>query len=180
MAWGRSAAIASSESTAPRGLPGRFTMMVLPRIAATARERIARDVFFKPSARICSANPGINRSAIAMVASGVTSRGPTPVPPVVSIKSASFESAAFFRCAEMPSRSSGRTAASTICQPSSRHRPATAGPELSSYFWLATESLTVRMETRMAWRICGLTFGYFGVFIRAVALAFVHQSQRFH
>jgi hypothetical protein len=125
-------------------------MIVVPRIPATARDKIARGVCFKPSARICSANPGIKRSATAMVASGVTSRGPTPVPPVVTIKSVSFESAVFFRNAAMPSRSSGKTAASTIFQPSSLHRPATAGPELSSYFWLATESLTVRMETRMA------------------------------
>ena len=39
-------------------------------------------------ARMCSAIPGAMRSQAASVASGVTSRGPNPVPPVVSTTSA--------------------------------------------------------------------------------------------
>ena len=41
------------------------------------------------SARIASANPGAVRSMIARVASGVTSSGVMPVPPVVKISAKS-------------------------------------------------------------------------------------------
>ena len=41
-------------------------------------------------ARIASAIPGTNRSATSRVASGVTSRGERPVPPVVKITSAAL------------------------------------------------------------------------------------------
>ncbi len=37
--------MASSDSTAPFGLPGRLMMMVVARMAATARDMIARGVF---------------------------------------------------------------------------------------------------------------------------------------
>jgi len=40
--------------------------------------------FASPAARITSARPGASRSITARVASGVTSRGPKPVPPVVT------------------------------------------------------------------------------------------------
>ena len=52
---------------------------------ATARERAAIGVFASPAARISSASPGASRSITARVASGVTSRGPNPVPPVVTM-----------------------------------------------------------------------------------------------
>lgn len=142
--------MASSDSTAPRGLPGRLMMMVVARIPATARDKIARGVFFDPSERMCSPKPGINLSTIAMVASGVTSRGPTPVPPVVRIMSASLASAVFCRRFSIVARSSGKTWDETICQPSSLQRVTTAGPERSSDFPLLTESLIVTTATRMA------------------------------
>ena len=47
-----------------------------------ARDSIAVGVFSRPLRRISSPMPGITRSAIACVASGVLSRGPIPVPPV--------------------------------------------------------------------------------------------------
>jgi len=101
---------------------GRFTTIVFPRMPATLRESSARRVFSAPAARMCSGSPGMSRSRIAAVASGVTSRGPNPVPPVVRIRSASFESAVSFRTASIAARSSGRTAEATILQPSSRQR----------------------------------------------------------
>jgi len=45
-------------------------MIVVPRIPAAARDKIARRVFCIPAARICSGNPGIARSITASVASG--------------------------------------------------------------------------------------------------------------
>ncbi len=54
--------------------------------AATPREIIAIGVTFNDSARIASAIPGASRSITFDVASGVLSRGPSPVPPVVTIK----------------------------------------------------------------------------------------------
>ena len=54
------------------------------RAPATARESAAIGVCASPVARISSARPGASRSITARVASGVTSRGPKPVPPVVT------------------------------------------------------------------------------------------------
>jgi len=53
----------------------------VPNRSDSARQNRARS-FSIPFRRISSANPGINRSATAIVASGVESRGPNPVPPV--------------------------------------------------------------------------------------------------
>jgi hypothetical protein len=72
----------SSDSQAQRGLPDRFTISLSFLAPTIPRESAARGVFFIPSARISSARPGIFLSAAAPVASGVTSRGPSPVPPV--------------------------------------------------------------------------------------------------
>ena len=76
-------------STAPLGLPGRLRMRVRPRIPATARDSMACGVILSDSARMTSARPGASRSITDRVASGVTSRGAKPVPPVVSITSKS-------------------------------------------------------------------------------------------
>jgi len=142
--------MASSDSTAPRGLPGRLIMIVVARIPATARDKIARGVFFDPAKRMCSPKPGISRSTTARVASGVTSRGPTPVPPVVRITSASLASAVFLSSVTIAARSSGKRCEDATCQPSSLQRAMTAGPERSSDFPLLTESLIVTTATRMA------------------------------
>lgn len=66
------------------GLPGKLTIRVWPRIAATLRESIQCAVCSREASRIASAIPGASRSATAAVASGVTSSGANPVPPVVS------------------------------------------------------------------------------------------------
>ena len=55
-------------------------------IAARLRDKIEFGVIFIDSARITSPKPGNSTRIIARIASGVTSRGPTPVPPVVKIK----------------------------------------------------------------------------------------------
>ena len=55
-------------------------------MAAKLRERIELGVIFMDSARITSPKPGSSTRMIARIASGVTSRGPIPVPPVVKIK----------------------------------------------------------------------------------------------
>ena len=57
------------------GLPGRFTISVLPRIPAVCRERIAVGTNAREVERICSPKPGSIFSQTAWVASGVTSLG---------------------------------------------------------------------------------------------------------
>ena len=69
------------------GWPGRLRISARPRITPTWRDRIAVGTKRRPIWRICSPKPGISRSATASVASGVTSRGAGPVPPVVSTRS---------------------------------------------------------------------------------------------
>ena len=66
-------------------------------------------VCFRPSVRIASAIPGTSYSITASVAWGVTSRGPRPVPPVVTISCTDPPSAQRRRCSEIRSRSSGMT-----------------------------------------------------------------------
>ena len=57
-AWSRTGTIASSDSSAPFGLPGRLTIRLPPRTPATPRLRSAIGVERRPSARIASASPG--------------------------------------------------------------------------------------------------------------------------
>ena len=60
------------------------------RPAKAAAERCKRCLRFVPSVRMSSASPGAaKRSHTASVASGVTSRGASPVPPVVTMNAAS-------------------------------------------------------------------------------------------
>ena len=72
--------MASRHSTAPLGEPGVLRMRAWPRVPAVARDS-------RPSgdtSRMASARPGAGRSRITSVPSGVRSRGPKPVPPVVT------------------------------------------------------------------------------------------------
>ena len=69
------------------GEPGKLTISVRPAMPETPRVRIPIGVCRAPSARIASAKPGASRSITARVASGVTSSGVSPVPPVVKIRS---------------------------------------------------------------------------------------------
>src|SRR5205823_10187502 len=100
---------ASSDSAAPLGLPGRLTMSVLFLTAAVPRESTAVGVCSSPLRRICSEIPGTIRSATACVASGVLSRGPMPVPPVVSKTSTRPESASDRNCSRIPAGSNNRS-----------------------------------------------------------------------
>ena len=69
------------------GFPGRLTISVRPRVPAVCLERIAVGTDCSETARINSPKPGRSLSQTAVVASGVTSRGAGPVPPVVTIRS---------------------------------------------------------------------------------------------
>src|SRR6266513_3371585 len=73
-------------STAPLGFPGSAITRERSMIAARLRDKIEFGVIFIDSARITSPKPGNSTRIIARIASGVTSRGPAPVPPVVKIK----------------------------------------------------------------------------------------------
>src|SRR6185503_15367813 len=81
--YGTAANTPSSVSRIALGWPGRLMIKAFFRTTATWRDRIAVGTYFKLTARICSPKPGITLSATARVASGVTSRGAGPVPPVV-------------------------------------------------------------------------------------------------
>lgn len=87
--WAMAPITASIFSRAALGLPGRFTIRVRPQMPAASRERQARGVIANEAARIASGMPGAMRSQTAAVASGVTSRGEKPVPPVVSTSATS-------------------------------------------------------------------------------------------
>src|SRR5579863_5787317 len=93
MTWAIKCSIAPSENIAPLGAPGRFTINVRPRDPAMPRDSTENFVCSRPFARISSAMPGISRSRTACVASGVTSRGEIPVPPVVRMSDAPNSSA---------------------------------------------------------------------------------------
>ena len=71
-------------SSQARGLPGRVITIVRARIPDTPRESIPCGVWRSASARSASSIPGLSRSSAARAASGVTSRGANPVPPVES------------------------------------------------------------------------------------------------
>ena len=77
----------SSVSAIAFGWPGRLMISALPRTTATWRDRIEVGTKARPMRRICSPKPGISLVATASVASGVTSRGAGPVPPVVRTRS---------------------------------------------------------------------------------------------
>jgi hypothetical protein len=86
-------------------------------VNAPLRESAAKGVDSRPLARITSPKPGASRGAMERTASGVTSRGPKPVPPVQRIKSISPESAHFWTAWAISSISSGTMFASAIIQP---------------------------------------------------------------
>ena len=62
-------------------------IMVCPDSPAMPRESMALGAFVSEKLRMASAIPGISVSITCRVASGVISRGPMPVPPVVKMKS---------------------------------------------------------------------------------------------
>jgi len=99
--------------TAPRhsaiavGLPGKVMMSDEPRIPAVWRDKMAVGIRPIETARIASPNPGSILVQTASVASGVTSRGDGPVPPVVMTNEQFCTSIRSISVAEMVSSSSG-------------------------------------------------------------------------
>src|SRR5882762_635303 len=174
-ACGSKCAIASSDSTAPLGLPGKFTMSVLVRTAAVPRESAAVGVCSMPLRRISSESPGTIRSATAWVDSGVLSRGPIPVPPVVKSTSTRLESATARNCSRIFAGSSDTHKEEVTSQPSPRQNATTAGPDKSSRSPLLTESLMVRTATRIR-KVSSQDSRR----LYRVAIGFIHQPHRFH
>jgi len=149
--WGTTSMTVCRLSTAPFGLPGRFRTRASPTTPVRPREMIAIGLTWRPTDRIVSARPGASRVRTALVASGVTSRGPKPVPPVVTTRSA--EAAMRRMAASISGSSSATTAVSAISKPDVASRSASARPESSVRVPWKTPSLTVRMAARRSWPI---------------------------
>src|ERR1041385_3650796 len=122
----------SKLSCTASGEPGRLTIRVADRMPLTPREIIAIGVFLKVWTRIASTKPGAARSITRKVASGVLSRGPKPVPPVVSNKLTSGRSAYSRSLSDNGSRSSERIFFATMCAPISVSSSTSSSPDLSS------------------------------------------------
>ena len=82
-------------------------MRLEPRVPAIWRDRMAVGTSTGSSSRISSPKPGSTRSHTASVASGVTSRGLGPVPPVVRMSEQPSTSASSMSAASIFGRSSG-------------------------------------------------------------------------
>src|SRR5258706_4083719 len=117
-------------------------------ITATCLDRMAVGTKRRLMARICSPKPGMTLSATASVASGVTSRGAGPVPPVVRTRWQPFSSTSSFNvdsitaCSSAMSRVSSRQAGAAIAEAS---QALSAGTPSSLYTPAEARSLT---ETR--------------------------------
>ena len=79
-----SGASTAMPSRTPPGEPGSVTTSADPMVPATPRDSTDVGTFSRETARSASAMPGTARSSIGSTASGVTSVGVRPVPPVVS------------------------------------------------------------------------------------------------
>src|SRR5664280_708945 len=132
------------------GWPGRLMTSDLPRTTATWRDRMAVGTKARLMRRICSPKPGSSFVATASVASGVTSRGAGPVPPVVTTRSHRSSSTSSRRVALMVASSSGmRRACHSIGFSTARvSQSRRAGMPLSSYVPEDARSLTDTMPTR--------------------------------
>src|SRR3954469_20856730 len=93
--------------------------------------------------------PGASFSSTARVASGVTSRGVRPVPPVVSTRSAASASAQDASTAGSRTVSSGTSARSASAYPRPAAHAAIASPEVSARSPRCPASEMVRMARRM-------------------------------
>lgn len=118
----------SKHSSTPFGLPGKLMMSVWFRTPTTCREVIANGVFSNVRMRMASAIPGMVRWMTSLVASGVTSRGPRPVPPVVAITSTFSVSQRCVRHWTIAALSSGRICVRITSNASSRNLAASSGP----------------------------------------------------
>lgn len=141
---------ASRHSRIDFGCPGRLTNRDDPRIPAVCRLRIAVGTFSKETFRISSPNPGIIFSHTSWVASGVTSRGAGPVPPVVMIRQHCSSSHILCISAAMICRSSEtiRYSGDHGETSTSRRYSQIAGPPRSSYSPRLARSETVSTPIR--------------------------------
>lgn len=150
IACGRIAEMASSCSTAPRGEPGSVMMRVLFATPAIPRDKYARGLVLPVKARASSINPGCWREMTLAAASGVTSRGESPVPPVLTIKS--IPESGLHQCRNRVSNapaSSGRQADSTTSAARcSRRKAEILGPDSSRTSPRAQRSEAVRTAAR--------------------------------
>src|SRR5262249_25827028 len=122
-------------------------MSVDCRMPETALDSAARGVAFKLSSRIISAIPGTFLSMTLSVASGVTSRGESPVPPEVTTSRKSSSLARRSRDS-IALRSSGKISIEATSNPASVKIRLASGPERSSRFPAAAVSLIVRTNAR--------------------------------
>ncbi len=136
-AWGSSGSSASRPLRTAPGLPGRLTIRQPPTTPALPRDSAANGVSAAARARRCSAIPGASRSTTSSVASGVTSRGARPVPPVVSTScepTAARRSAAAIACGRRsrpPGRSPRTPPARAAGRPRDPRGPRAAAPRRS-------------------------------------------------
>ncbi len=117
------------------GRPGRLTINAAPRSPAICRDKIAVGTSAKLAVRIASPKPGKSLSQTSAVASGVTSRGDGPVPPVVNTKAQRMSSISRVNACAIVTRSSGMRTRCGV-HGEARTRPtyaSIAGPPLSLY-----------------------------------------------
>ena len=147
---GTAAKTASRHSLTALGDPGRLMISAEPRTPAVWRERIAVGTWGRETARIASPKPASSLSSTAAVASGVTSRGAGPVPPVVMTRQHPASSTSSTRVARISSGSSGmtRAAASQGEVRTSLRYALTVGPPRSSYTPWEARSETETMPMR--------------------------------
>src|SRR5262245_53327234 len=131
-----------------RGLPGKLTISVVPRTPATLRDSIQWRVCSRDSRRIASAMPGASRSITPWIASGVTSLGAIPVPPVVRIRAQPSSSDQCIRRRSIWPRSSVMTSRPASSRPRLPTNSASASPEVSSPSPAAFEVETVITAAR--------------------------------
>ena len=96
-------------------------------IPAADLDNMERSVYFMVSSLMASGIPGTIFSHTASVASGVTSLGAKPVPPVVTIRAISFDEA-LIMASDIFSFSSGTISYYTTSDPSFLSISSTAGP----------------------------------------------------
>ena len=142
--------IADNPSLTPLGDPGRLITSAEFRTPATPRESAARGKLSIDKMRMRSAIPSALRSIIVRVASGVTSRGESPVPPVVRTRSQSPESHHSLSREAIATVSSVTTSRRTTESPRFEHHSSIDRPDTSSRSPFATESEIVRIDTRIA------------------------------
>src|SRR4051812_43732218 len=116
-AGGRGGPSPATPSATPPVEPGRLTISVRPATPARPRESTEVGTCSAPCRRTASAMPGASRSSTARVASGVTSVGDSPVPPVVRTTSAP-DATASRNASVRASRSSGSTREPSTAKPS--------------------------------------------------------------